>query len=713
MKNLISLLLLTVIAVYYSSASGNTHNSKIAENIDNLMIWEEKFGFSGSVLVERGGEIILNKGYGYANKKNVFYNTPQTYYYIASVSKPVTALGVMKLVEQNRIDLKSPITKYFTGVPEDKKNITIEMLLTHTSGLEHTYSCDDISDRGLAIEKILKETPMVAKPGEKYNYSGDNYTLLAALIEIVSGREFEYFITDNVLKPAGIDHQAFTGNINLINEEEIASPALNSPYKSLKDIQGTWGRKGRAGLILSVEDLYKLDNAFTSNEILPVKYVKDILSPKIKNAAGENYGYGFSLAETIRNTKVFGHDGDDDQVGHNTVYLNFPEEETKIFIASNNSSDGSYSGTSGSAVISSMLQRLLFESGYTYSEDKLFYNEFAKYSVKSVESLEGVYKAGNTEYHVWINNKGQLIASPVGEDLNKTFGNNEVYSEKNSLTKTILDETIRQGYNTLKIYSEDNASYEKNKSSFSSLIKSLTEKNGVIEKIEILGTANIWSGNYQSDIATWFKLYFKDKERLYRMEWTGNDKIAGLGGGRILYPMMFILNPIAGNEFIGFDPANGRAIAVNFLTFDKENRNMMELNISGKKPLMLSNSGNQNALPKRSAGEYIYNIIITEGISPAVRTASEIKENPGRFSIEEDELNSFGYKLMNENRINEAISMFTIMVDAFPESANGYDSLGEAYMNAGKTAEAVRNYKRSLELDPKNENARKMIEKLK
>ncbi|MEO8211279.1 MAG: serine hydrolase [bacterium] len=718
MKKIIYFLFLCIIIISFNDAfSGintiNTINTKDAvKKINNLLQWEEKFGFSGSVLLVKDGEIILNSGYGYSNKKYAFFNSPQTLYYVASVSKPVTALGIMKLVQQNKIHLYDYIAKYFDNVPEDKKNITIEMLLTHTSGLEHTYSCDNISDRTTAVETILKDTPMLSAPGEKYNYSGDNYSLLAAIIEIASGKKFENFIDNNILKPAGINHSAFTGNLMEIKIDDLASVSVNSSFTSLNNIDATWGRKGRAGLILTTEDLYKLDDALTTNKILPEYLVKSILSPKISNPAGSNYGYGFTIGKTLWNTKVFGHDGDDDDIGHNVVYLDFPQDKIKIFVASND--NAMYTGTSRSGVISSMLQRLLLESDYHYKDDELFYNEFQNYSAQSVEKFEGVYSIGNIDYHVWIDNDGKLIISPVGEKTDETFGFSKIYSVKNNLTKTILEQAIENDYKVLSKFSDGN--YVKIKSTLTNLLKSQTDKYGPVEKIEILGTANIWGGNNNSDIATWFKFIFKNKSSLYRLEWDGNGKIAGFGGSRVLYPIMFTLNAIAKDEFIGFDAANGLTIAVNFLAFDKDKskdkKNMMEVNIDNKS-LVLSNSGKLEILPKRSAAVLLYNIIQTDGIPAAINKVSEIKENSVRFDINEDELNSFGYMFLNKNKFDEAIALFTFLVQAFPESANGFDSLGEAYMKSGDKTSAIKNYERSLELDPENDNARKMIDKMK
>lgn len=84
-----------------------------------------------------------------------------------------------------------------------------------------------------------------------------------------------------------------------------------------------------------------------------------------------------------------------------------------------------------------------------------------------------------------------------------------------------------------------------------------------------------------------------------------------------------------------------------------------------------------------------------------------------RFDVDAGELNDVGYKLLNENKIKEAIALFTIQTQEFPQNANGFDSLGEAYMKAGNKKEAIKNYRKSVELNPKNEPAKKIIEELK
>ncbi|HEY1265000.1 MAG TPA: DUF2306 domain-containing protein [Terriglobales bacterium] len=117
---------------------------------------------------------------------------------------------------------------------------------------------------------------------------------------------------------------------------------------------------------------------------------------------------------------------------------------------------------------------------------------------------------------------------------------------------------------------------------------------------------------------------------------------------------------------------------------------------------------------RKSIAEVVGATIASRGVGEAVRQYLELKSAaPAVYNFDEDELNTLGYQLIKENKFSEAIRIFQLNVDIYPQSANTYDSLGEAYMDAGQKGEAAANYKKSLQLNPRNQNAIKMLEKLK
>lgn len=117
--------------------------------------------------------------------------------------------------------------------------------------------------------------------------------------------------------------------------------------------------------------------------------------------------------------------------------------------------------------------------------------------------------------------------------------------------------------------------------------------------------------------------------------------------------------------------------------------------------------------PRKSIGETLSGTIASGGVGAAVQQYHQLKgTQPTAYNFEEDQLNSLGYQLLNAKKFKEAIRIFQLNVEAYPQSSNVYDSLGEGYMNDGDKAQAVVNYRKSLELNPKNNNAVQMLRKL-
>jgi len=117
--------------------------------------------------------------------------------------------------------------------------------------------------------------------------------------------------------------------------------------------------------------------------------------------------------------------------------------------------------------------------------------------------------------------------------------------------------------------------------------------------------------------------------------------------------------------------------------------------------------------PRKSIAQTLSVTIASSGIDAAAKQYSDLKAAaPGIYNFDENELNSLGYQLIRTNKFKEAVRIFQLNVEAFPKSANTYDSLAEGYMDNGDKAQAVANYQKSLQLNPKNRNAVVMLQKL-
>ena len=140
-------------------------------------------GFSGVVRIERGGKILLDRVYAPANRRGL---TTESAFWLASTTKQFTAAATLKLVDQGKLALSDSLGRFFRRLPRDARAITVEQLLTHTSGIAASGAAEGITERDAAVRAIFGE-PLRRPPGESYHYEDEDYTVLAAIIEVVAG----------------------------------------------------------------------------------------------------------------------------------------------------------------------------------------------------------------------------------------------------------------------------------------------------------------------------------------------------------------------------------------------------------------------------------------------------------------------------------------------------------------------------------------------
>ena len=163
-------------------------------------------GLSAAIVSEK--QLSYERGYGLADVENNVPATSETVYRLASISKMLTGVAVMQLVEQGKIDLAAPIQKYAPSFPEKQAPITCELLLKHQSGIRH-YKGDEVhsavSYRRVADSfKIFQDDPLLFTPGEKFSYTTYGFNLLGAAIEGASGQDYVTYVQEHVCKPAGM-----------------------------------------------------------------------------------------------------------------------------------------------------------------------------------------------------------------------------------------------------------------------------------------------------------------------------------------------------------------------------------------------------------------------------------------------------------------------------------------------------------------------------
>jgi CubicO group peptidase (beta-lactamase class C family) len=240
---------------------------------------EAKQGFSGAVLVVHGGKIVLNRGYGLANREQNFPNSSETIFAIGSVPITFTRAAILKLEGIKKHSMSDPITKYLSDVPADKQSMSIEQLMSGKSGLpdfHHIVGVDanpDLTwiDRDTAIRRILAST-LLFPPGQGEAHSHSAWVLLAAIVEIVSKQSYGEFLRDQFFVPASMtrtgnheDGVRFDDKQLAIGYEGRSVGTLNMPKYWGKT---SWLVMGSGGMFSTPTDLYRWIQAIRSGRTL-------------------------------------------------------------------------------------------------------------------------------------------------------------------------------------------------------------------------------------------------------------------------------------------------------------------------------------------------------------------------------------------------------------------------------------------------------------
>lgn len=267
---------------------------------------------SGGVSVN--GKVTWLGALGLSDIENNVPARTNTIYRIASISKPITAVAVMQLVEQNKINLDEDARTYLPYFPKKRWKFTVRQLLNHTSGIRNyrygefnsTESFKSIKD---AIRSVMDDS-LLFEPGTKYSYTSLGYNLLAGIIENVSGLSFEDYLNKNIFQPSEmtstyLEHQPkiifnkargyIKNNFRQFENAQLADLSIKFPG---------------GGIISTAEDLLRFAEKLISFKLIKAATLDSMLVPKIfKNGDEIKYGLGFSYGVDQRGRKYFGHAG--------------------------------------------------------------------------------------------------------------------------------------------------------------------------------------------------------------------------------------------------------------------------------------------------------------------------------------------------------------------------------------------------------------------
>jgi CubicO group peptidase (beta-lactamase class C family) len=308
---------------------------------NKLDAWLVAADFRGSVLVWKGGTVLLRKGYGMADRENGVAYDADTVFDVGSITKQFTAAAILKLEMQGKLHVEDTIGKYFASAPEDKRGITLHQLLTHTAGLESDFAGDfDPVSRDEYVKRILA-SKLRSKPGEVFFYANSGYSLLGAIVEIVSGLPYEKYLRENLFVPAGMKDTGYkipnwppTRVAVGYHDGKRWGRLTEKPWAA----DGPhWALRANGGIHSTLDDMLRWHTALTGDAILSAAAKDKMYRRHVKEGAGadSSYGYGWSIAESAWGSRVIEHNG-----GNGTFFadfLRYVDDDLVVVLSTNDS----------------------------------------------------------------------------------------------------------------------------------------------------------------------------------------------------------------------------------------------------------------------------------------------------------------------------------------------------------------------------------------
>ena len=383
---IITLLFISVLCIQSSYSQENEINNYIKKVMNDRHIP----GVSAAVI--KDSKVIYMKSFGLSNIETNTNLTNESVFQLASLTKPFTALCIMKLSEEGKINLNSSITDYIDSLPEKYKTITVHHLLTHTAGFPDQVNLEfekspvfNISTKN-QLEIILK-APLLFPAGESCSYADPGYFLLGMIIEKASGILYKDYLQQAIFKPLGMEHSLVEDRWKIIYNRV-------APYKYFNNLQINGRRDyhhelpSHFGILSTITDLTKWELALRNNNVVSSESLKKMWIPaKLNNGDdaltwGVNYGYGWMLGD-IRGNKYAEHGG-----FSGTHDVHFIDKDLTVIVLTNLDVMSNSDPRSIAHAIAGLVDSELAKPSIIPSESKIKDNDIQKILFTFSQSLD-------------------------------------------------------------------------------------------------------------------------------------------------------------------------------------------------------------------------------------------------------------------------------------------------------------------------------------
>ena len=418
-------LILFFCIIFNLASAQQNDEEQLSKYIDKILSEQFKADEPGAtVLVSRHGHVIYERALGMANLELSVPMQIDNVFWVASIGKQFTAVAILQLMEQGKLNLQDEITKFIPDYPTQGYKITIEHLLTHTSGIQ-TYSGMEDPEKKLSSDctpteviDFFKNFTMRFKPGTNWEYSNSGYFLLGYIIEKVSGRSYASYIDENFFKPLSMNNSLYANDARIVKNRVGAYSVDENGFSNNRPLNASIIYS--AGAIQStVEDLLKWQLALQSYKLLKKETLDKAYSRFILADGKEtDYGYGWKLGFVYESPSIW-HGGSIEGFGATEIYL--PKED--VFVAILTNCDCNYP------------KELSFWLAAIASGKPYQYNEIPLTNLMSL-GYKGVYENENGHQRIITVSENKLL-SQLGrgpKSILKAFEKDKFFSEDFKMT---------------------------------------------------------------------------------------------------------------------------------------------------------------------------------------------------------------------------------------------------------------------------------------
>src|SRR5271163_888754 len=317
-------------------------SSEMERKVDQVFAAYDKTDSPGCALgVVRDGNFIYKKGFGTASLELGVPLTPQSVFYMGSVSKQFTAASVVLAAEQGYLSLDDDVRKYVPELPSYGKTITLREMLHHTSGFRDILGLvllagrnfEDVHPTSELLDLLSRQKALNYQPGDEFLYSNTNFFLMSVIIHRATGKPMSQFADENIFRPLGMTHTRFYDDHSVVVPGRVPAYEPRTTGGFRIDWSTNFDKIGDGGLMSSVDDLLLWDRNFYDNKLGKGTLLKEMQTKGVLNS-GKQIEYALGLfISTYRGLPIVEHGGA--LFGYRTELLRFPQQKFSVITLCN------------------------------------------------------------------------------------------------------------------------------------------------------------------------------------------------------------------------------------------------------------------------------------------------------------------------------------------------------------------------------------------